>query len=757
MNTRLPCDLRRLIAFFSFSTALAVPALRAADAAPAQTDPIVIAQPDAKYGVSITDEGNNYLLNNGIVAARVNKKSGELVGLIYKGVDRAGHDQGAVGPWEQDPSGAEASGGLTDSITIDPTKNGGERGEVSIKGVTGGQITLTPGAAGGGTNFDLEIRYAMGRGESGVYSYAIFSHPASYGNGMMGSESRFILRVNQSFDWISTDLNRNMLAAGPLNWGTGVVVDAKEQRIMSQGPFKNSVEHKYSYNAIQYKAPAWGWSSTSEHVGVWFINPTIEYLSGGASKQELMAHYGDNDDPDPIILDYWHGSHYGGTSLSVAPGEAWSKVVGPIFVYVNSLASFKTPSQADLDTFTASFGNPKVPQAWTDNQTALFKDALAQAQKEAAKWPYDWVNGVDYPHKDQRGTVTGQVVLDDPYAPAGSSKLLPNLTIGLAHPDATGGGGGGRGGADFAHDAKNYQFWTNGTEDGKFTITNVRPGTYTLHGWADGVLGNLTATNITVEAGKTLDLSKIVWQPVRYGTQVWDIGYPTRDASKFFKGDGDNYWLWGWPLRYALLFPNDLTYTIGQSDYHKDWFFEEVPHATADPALWLNPDAKDPANQKFGWVKAESLDQYPQTNTRGPWAVYGNGRATTWTIKFNMDKAVQGYAAFRVALAGADGSGQLAVAVNGNDVGAIGGGGSATNARLIGTNALRYNTDKGIWQERTLTFDAALLKPGENVMTLTVPGGDLKSGVVWDYLRLELNPNYKLDGTPITPSTPPKS
>ena len=28
-------------------------------------------------------------------------------------------------------------------------------------------------------------------------------------------------------------------------------------------------------------------------------------------------------------------------------------------------------------------------------------------------------------------------------------------------------------------------------------------------------------------------------------------------------------------------------------------------------------------------------------------------------------------------------------------------------------------------------------------MTLTVPGGDLQSGVVWDYLRLELNAGSK--------------
>lgn len=737
MKSVLPISARSLLALALLATAAAVPMLHAADAAPA----IVVAKPDAKYGVAITDEGNTYLLNNGIVAARVNKRTGELVGLVYKGVDRAGHDQGAVGPWEQDPSAADP----TPSITIDPTKNGGERGEVSIKGVTGGTITLTPNAPGGGTNFDLEIRYAMGRGESGVHAYAIYGHPASYPAGQMGSESRFILRVNQSFDWISTDHDRNLLAAGPLNWGTGVVVNAKEQRIMSQGPYKNSVEHKYTYNAIQFKAPAWGWSSTSEHVGVWFINPSNEYNSGGASKKELMAHYGDNDDPDPIILNYWKGSHYGGSQLSVPAGEEWSKVVGPIFVYVNSLDKFETPSSADMDTFKATWGNPTIPPAWQHNQTALFEDALAQAKKEASQWPYDWVKSDAYLLKQQRGTVTGKVVLNDPYAPAGYSKLLPNLTIGLAHPDSAGGGGGrggfGGGGGDWAHDAKNYQFWVMGNQDGTFTIPNVNPGTYTLHAWADGVLGNLTATNVVVEAGKTLDLKNVEWKPERWGYQVWEIGYPNRTPREFFKGDGQNYWLWGWPLRYSLLFPNDVTYTIGKSDPAKDWFFEQVPHSTADTALWLNPAAKDPANQRFGWVKAESREQYPETASGGgPWSTYSRGRASTWTIKFDMAKASQGHAILRIASSGAQGGGGLAVAVNDQPVGTM---------PFSSNDALRYNTDSTVWQERVQRFDASLLKPGENTITLTVPAGDVKTGVVYDYLRLELNEAYKLDGTPV--------
>ncbi|HTB63318.1 MAG TPA: polysaccharide lyase family protein, partial [Opitutales bacterium] len=744
---------RRLLLSTLLATAVAMPALRAADAAPAAdaNAPIVISKPKTTYDVTVTDEGRTYMLNNGIVAARINKTSGELLNLYYYGKDVAGHDQGAVGVWEQDPSVAAQSNALTDSVTIDPAKNGGERGEVSIKGVSGGTLTLGPNAPGGGTNFDIEIRYSIGRGDSGVYAYAIFSHPAAYGPGRMGSESRFIFRVNQSFDWISVDKDRNMLAAGPLNWGTGVVVHAKEQRIMSQGPYTNSVEHKYSYNGVQFKIPAYGWSSTSEHIGVWFINPTSEYLSGGATKLELQTHYGDNDDPDPIILDYWKGSHYGqNTFLNVAANEDWSHVVGPIFLYVNSLESFKRPTKAELDTFTASYGNPIIPAAWQDNQTALFQNALDQAKMEKSKWPYDWVNGVDYPHKDQRGSVSGQLVLNDVYAPKGTSTKLPHLTVGLSHPwpsdnDSDAGGHFGSE-QSWVRDGTYYQFWENGTEDGKFTIDKVRPGNYTLHAFADGVLGEFARTNITVEAGKSIDLGKLEWKPIRYGTQVFDIGIPDRSAREFLKGDGDNYWLWGWPVRYPLLFPNDLTYTVGKSTPSKDWFFEEVPHGTADPTLFLNPAAKDPANQRFGWVKAQSREEFPTTTgDAGVWRQFGNGRATTWTIKFNMDKASQGYATFRIALAGADGAGGATVGVNGQDVGRVG---------AMATNALRYNTDQGVWQERDVRFDASLLKPGENQITITVPAGDLDSGLVYDYLRLELNEYYKLDGTPLTP---PKS
>src|SRR5205807_4406375 len=151
------------------------------------------------------------------------------------------------------------------------------------------------------------------------------------------------------------------------------------------------------------------------------------------------------------------------------------------------------------------------------------------------------------------------------------------------------GGRSSRGGTrtvDWAHDAKFYQFWNDGGEDGRFTITNVRPGLYTLHAFADGVLGEFARADITVSPGKTHELGKLSWRPVRYGKQIWEIGFPDRSGGKFFKGDGENYWLWGWCVRYGEPFPRDVTYTIGKSDYRRDWFFEQVPHEPSE--AWKN-------------------------------------------------------------------------------------------------------------------------------------------------------------------------
>jgi rhamnogalacturonan endolyase len=50
----------------------------------------------------------------------------------------------------------------------------------------------------------------------------------------------------------------------------------------------------------------------------------------------------------------------------------------------------------------------------------------------------------------------------------------------------------------------------------------------------------------------------------------------------------------------------------------------------------------------------------------------------------------------------------------------------------------------GSWGEHDVTFDASLMHAGTNVVKLTIPAGGLTSGIMYDYLRLELNSSTPL-------------
>jgi rhamnogalacturonan endolyase len=685
----------------------------------------------ASPAVTVTQDENSFILDNGIVSAHIGKRSGDLTSLTYKNLemlDAHGGRQAAY--WSHNA----ARGRQETRVTIDPATNGGERGEISIKGISdGNQMGSGPG---GSVIADIEIRYALGRGDSGLYTYSIFSHPTNYPGTSIG-EARFCMKLNDAiFDWMTVDANRNMEMITTYDWNHGTQMNGKEMRLMNSGIERGVVEHKYDYSANQFAVRAWGWSSSTNHVGLWLVNPSVEYLSGGPTKYELSSHrdatftIGNFTAPaPPTLLNYWRGSHYGGSIANIGQGEAWTKVIGPFLIYCNS--------GGDHD--------------------ALWHDALAQADKQAAVWPFDWVNGVDYPHKDERATVSGKIVLHDPLAPG---LQISNLLVGVTAPDysarsnrgggfvfgAAGGGeddtnnasqtvpggtgrggngfnpvnfaggtnatgtnqfagrrgrggrGGGGGGGpqlvDWQNDAKHYEFWVRAAADGSFAIPNVRPGTYSLHAIADGVLGDLTVTNVVVAPARELALGNVVWQPVRYGRQLWDIGIPNRDGSEFFKGD--DYFHWGWYLQYPKLFPNDVNFTIGQSDFHKDWFFEQVPHNE-------NP-----------------------TNTTG----LGNGRATSWTINFNLPAAPHGKATLRLAICGI-GTRTIAATLNGQSIGTVTG--------LTYNATINRDGIGGYWGEHDLAFDAAQMQAGENVLKLTIPAGSLTSGIIYDYLRLELD------------------
>lgn len=154
---------------------------------------------------------------------------------------------------------------------------------------------------------------------------------------------------------------------------------------------------------------------------------------------------------------------------------------------------------------------------------------------------------------------------------------MSSLLVGLAHPDYKSADGST---IDWQKDAKYYQFWVHGDARGNFVIPNVRPGTYTLHAFADGVLGEYVKTEITVSAGKSFNLGKLKWTPERFGRQIWDIGIADRTSGEFLHGD--YYWQWGLYNQYPKDFPDDVNYVVGKSDYRKDWNIMQVPRSVSD-------------------------------------------------------------------------------------------------------------------------------------------------------------------------------
>src|SRR5579872_4170972 len=118
----------------------------------------ILAAADAP--VTVAQDNAVFTLANSWLTAQVNKTTGNLVSLKFRGIETMGFVSGAhAGYWEQNPAKAPR---LSATLTIDPSANGGERAEVSVKGISEGHPLDGGGQPGGAMLCDLEIRYSLG-------------------------------------------------------------------------------------------------------------------------------------------------------------------------------------------------------------------------------------------------------------------------------------------------------------------------------------------------------------------------------------------------------------------------------------------------------------------------------------------------------------------------------------------------------------------------------------------------------------------
>ena len=748
--------------------------------------------------VTVTDDGPTYTLSNGYLTIKVDKKTADLVSVktphtTTPNIELMGYLSGHhAGYWEQSPALAARRDA---KVTIDPATNNGARAEVSIKGWSDGKTILGPNPTaagqGGGLIADLEIRYTLERGAHGLYTYAIYTHQNTYPAGSVG-ESRFGFKLSgQVFNWLSIDDQRNALMPTGKDWDAGTDLNMKEARRLTTGPYAGRAEHKYDYSADQDKIPAFGWASTTQHVGLYIINPSFEYLSSGPLHFELTGHIDDGDGGDPTLLDYWRGTHYGGSVLNFAANEPWTKVVGPIFVYV--------PTGAD----------PK----------ALYLDAKSKVKVEQSRWPYTFVKGkdVDYPQAADRTTVKGRIKLIDPQS---SMKSFTTLLVGLAYPDQAApvmrvappprppapptsnlGAPGSTApsstlgspsptsnlGAPFMPESHPGMGGVASPPHPRLLLTSAQQATP----------AQTTQPPTTPDNGAVTDHSLLPnGQRRNRGTYVAPRtpgagpaatrppGFAFQPQPITWQNDAKHYEFWTHgaadgsftipnvrPGVYQLhaiadgilgaydatatltISPGEKTIDLGAIEWHPVHYGHQI-FQIGTP----NRSAKEfyKGDDHWHWgMYIQYAKFFPndvdftvgKSNPAKDWYIYqvphdidnksdghDQGRATPWTIHFTMppSAATSGKATLRFGLIDAS-TRSLRITVNGKDVG------PDTDLRG-GGGAIMRDGIEATWVERDFSFDAALLHPGANTIVLTVPAGSVGSGICYDVVRLEVAP-----------------
>jgi rhamnogalacturonan endolyase len=523
----------------------------------------------------------------------------------------------------------------------------------------------------------LEHHFVMLKGESGVHPYVIIKSAPGVNTGEMRTMYRFDRDV-LDFAWEAERTGQQPKYAflqsisDPGNMGD-------ETWRLPDG----SVYQKYDYCPYYSESPMWG--HYGHGFGAFFIPVSLESYAGGPLRQELAVHQ------DALILNYIGGGHFGGGGS--ATGRNGEKIHGPWYLYFNT---GPTPE-------------------------AIIADAKKVAEAEKAKWPYRWMDEPLYPL--DRTTVTGQLKLTHDRSTAYAYIILgqptnPPRPVGWGRrgggpgggwpgsgqedgarrrrppaPDEGDAGGGplGRGSApegagpvaDRASvlytQSGDYMFYVKADADGRFTLPAVRRGTYTLFAWqTQGPVTQSFAMDKVEVKGSALDLGVLLWDAPYHPNLVFQIGKADRMAGEFKLGNA--------PRSNQLVnqVPDDLTFTIGKSKESEDWYFAQ--HGPPAP------------------------------------------KTSTWKIDFAMKTVPVGNAYLTIPVAG--GAGDVAVLVNGRQVGRVFHGDDASVRRAANRS--------GVYERFEFIFPTSVLITGDNTVSLrTLRSSGRFNGIMYDTVVLE--------------------
>ncbi len=589
--------------------------------------------PPPTDAVFLNETTGDVTVGNGIVRALIGKSDGVCSDLRKEGGANTLLNGGKL-YFDSNSGGAFYSFGGTYALVEKTT----QRVHIKFSGRMG--------------EFTTELHYVLEVGDSGLHCYTVFRHGAGDAATYL-EQARMVLRCDKNVftHAFTSETKSGQMVAPSLLASAPVIMDATNQLPASSSYTTPTgltdtglpVYTKYDWADFLETHKAHGLAGDS--TGLWMISGSEEFMNGGPTKGELFVH---GTETTPLMIETFHAAHFLGSdsNLQMAADEVWQKVYGPYFVYVNTGVGAQ----------------------------ALWQDALVRATAEKAAWPLSWMNEPAYPVA--RGTVTGRVLAA---GAAGANALMV-----LAQP-----------GSDWQAQGRDYLFWTRADAAGNFTLSKVRPGTYSLYACVPGFSGQMELGQVAVGASATTDLGRLSWTPPRRAQTLWQIGTPDRSTAEFRFGDRmRQFGLWWRYLEEKGT--ADLNYTIGVSS-PADWYYAQSVMAL-DDGTYLTPK---------------------------------------WNVIFPLAAIPAGPAELVIDFAGAMSS-TLNLTLNGTSIGSL--------AMVNDAGIYRSATSLSRYTQQRVSISTALLRTGSNTLTFQLSGRSNwsgtkpvspASGVMYDAIRLE--------------------
>ncbi|CAN1185311.1 Rhamnogalacturonate lyase [Linum perenne] len=667
------------------------------------------------HPVRLHIQDHHVVMDNGIVQVTLSNPAGIITGIRYGGIDNL-----------LEVLNRETNRGISGthfSVVVQTE----EQIEISFKRM------WEPSLEGKAIPLNIDKRFILLRGSSGFYSYAIYEHITEWPPFEIG-ETRLTFKLRKDkFQYMAMADNRRRIMPFPEDRMSGKCQQlAFPEAVLLTNPrdpnLKGEVDDKYQYSCDNKDNRVHGWISFQPAVGFWKITPSDECRTGGPFKQNLTSHVG------PTTLAMFHSTHYAGKDLmlKVATGEHWKKVFGPVFIYLNS----------------APHGSDPV---------LLWEDAKRQMMTEVQSWPYSFPASVDFQKPNERGNVSGRLLVLDRYM-SKDYMLARGAYVGLALPGEPG---------SWQKECKGYQFWTTTDHNGCFVIRNIRTGNYNLYATVYGFIGDYRCdAAITINPGCNIEMGDIVYEPPRDGPTLWEIGIPDRSAAQYFVPDPDPQFInraISFPDRLdslRTLIPHDISgfiHLVNQGRAISQYssltvFFPDG--SCASLLLTLSNWATGGRFRQYGlWNRY--VDVYPESDLvydvdcndcSKDWFFAqvvrkqpdGTHVGTTWQIKFRLDRVDRGSPyKLRVALASAT-LAELQVRVNDPNTSR-----PLFTTGLIGRdNSIARHGCHGLYWLYNVNVPGDKLVEGENTLFFKQPRCNSPFiGFLYDYIRLEAPPS----------------